>query len=346
MMSNDNQLMLASGGQRKWFQRRGLPEKLDRYFYWEDRVCDFAISGQGADLSLLYNMLYREAGEQPIIIVHSNKASAKAEAALVWTNKFGSLNEGGTIWSGDEGGFEPLLGMEEMDIVRVLHRLAEVLGMNCTPRFDKVVSAHLKILKAMGCAYCLSGLHYLCGFEDLREFQGNIMKLDCTESERNLILANLGLNNPQYAEQFDLFRMLVRQLAHEARSSGWKNDGETGSMNLTTAIAEGAMLLLNVSGSRAPLVLAYLREELRLNAHREFLLIIDEVCLKDTGIVPILSEAGNGFRLGLLGSNILKLIDSEKETAQSFCGGLNLLILLKHRVAPDAEKLVELLGTH
>lgn len=345
-MRNDELMVLPPAGGRKRLFRKGLPEKLEPWFYIEEQVCDFAISGQGADTSVLHYLLDVEAGNLPVIILHSNKASAKAEVAMVWNNKFGSLDEGGTLWSADEGGFEPFLGMDDEDVIEILRKLAQMQNITCGPQFDKVAAAHLKILHLMECDNSLSGLFYLCSFDDMEELQGNILQLPCSSREKDLILANLGLANGQSMEQYDLFRMVVKAFARQAKTCGWVNDNEDGMMNITTALSRRAMLLLGISAAKAPMVMTYLREELLLHNDKEFLLIVDDVKLGDSGIISVLEETGRRFRVVLLSHNILGLIGGEISCAQSFCGGLDRIILLKHAVETDAAEVVKLLGTH
>ena len=323
-----------------------LADRLGPHFFFEDRVRNFAISGQGNKEHLITHVLGMTAGRMPVIVLHNNNHGMMAEIARVWTQEFGSLeyDQDGPLWSGSTGGFEPFLGLEEMDIVGILKDLGEVAGYSCTASFEKVVRAHLSILKYMDCPYSLSGLKYLCDFEDLEEFQSNIMLLPCSPMEKNRIIVGLGLSNEKDREQFEQFRSMIQRMAYEAKRSGWDPDTGVGTMSITTAIARRALMTVSVSAGKSPFFMAYLARELRLYSDEPCLLLIDEVLLESSGLVSVLRESGFDFRFGILGSNLLEIIGGERTEAQKFCEKLDLLVLLRHNVATTADALSELLG--
>lgn len=328
------------------FTAKDLADKLAPYFFSENTICNFAISGQGNREHLISRVLEAVAGRMPVITLHNENYGMMAEIARVWTDTFGSLeyDQSGPLWACSTGEFEPFLGLEEMDIVQIAKKLAEAAGYPCTASFEKVVRSHLDILKYMNCPYSLSGLYYLCSFEDLEEFQGNIMALDCSIHERTRIIANLGLANEKVREQFDQFRAIILRMAYEAKNSGWSPENGVGAMSVATAIQRRAMMSLSISGSRAPLLMTYLGQELHLFNHQQCLLIIDDVLLENSGIVSVLREAGFDFRFGILSPNVLEVIGGERSEAQKFCEKLDLLVLLRHNVSTTADALSELLG--
>lgn len=326
---------------------RDLADKLESYLIYEGKPCNFAISGQGDKEHLIKHVLGYCFKRLPVIILHNNNHRMIAKVAQVWQEDFESLEyaDGGPLWCCDNGAFEPLLGMDEMDIVHTLINIAQVMGYKCTAAFEKVVKAHLSILRHAGCEYSLTGLSYLCSFEDLEEFQSNILALQCSPSEKNQILANIGIANEKDREQFDQFRSIISRLAYDAGKSGWSTDGEVGCMSISSAIQNNAVLTINVSSSKSPYLLAYLGQEMKLHLDESVLLLIDEVNLSGSGIPEILKDASWEFRFGLLGTNVMNMIDKEKTVAQEFCEKLELIVLTKHRTAPTAGAYSELFGT-
>lgn len=330
----------------KLFSGSDLADKLYPEFFFEGAVRNFAISGQGNKEHMIAHVLGAVAGRMPVVVLHNNNNGMMAEIASVWTQEFGSLDyaEDGPLWSCSTGQFEPFLGMEEQDIVQILKNLTDVAGYTATASFERVVKAHLSILRHMGCAYSLSGLHYLCGFEDLEEFQSNILALDCSPMEKNRIIANLGLSSEKDREQFEQFRSMIFRMAYEAGKSGWNPDGEVGSMSITTALKNRAMMTISVSATKSPFLLAYLGQELQLHSDEQCLLLIDDIYLEHSGILSVLRETGYDFRFGILSSNILEMISKDTAEAQRFCENFDLIVLLRHNVATTADALSVLLG--
>ena len=345
-MFGSNKSLMVSKKTKRFFSGSDLADKLSPEFFFEDTVCNFAISGQGNKEHMISHVLGASAGRLPVIVLHNNNNGMMAEIANVWTQEFGSLSyaEDGPLWSCTTGQFEPFLGMDEQDIIQIFKHLTTVAGYTATASFERVVKAHLSILRHMDCAYSLSGLYYLCGFDDLEEFQSNILALDCSTTEKNRIISNLCLANEKERDQFEQFRSMISRMAYEAKKSGWNPDGEVGSMSITTAIRNRAMMTLSVSATKSPFLLAYLSQELQLHIDERCLLIIDDVYLENTGILSVLREAGFDFRFGILSSNILEMISSDMEEARRFCENFALIVLLRHNVATTAEAVSVLLG--
>lgn len=328
------------------FAAKDLADRLAPHFFFENSICNFAISGQGNKEHLISPVLKAAMGRLPVIILHNENHGMMAEIARVWTEKYGSVENApaGPLWSCSTGEFEPFLGLDEMDIVQILKKLAEGMGYSCTANFEKVVGAHLSILRHMNCDYSLSGLYYLCGFEDLEAFQRNIIALSCSLNEKNRIIANLGLANEKDKEQFDQFRSMIFRMGYEAKRSGWNAEDGVGSMSVSSAIHSHATMTLSVSASKSPLLMAYLGQELHLHNDQPCLLIIDDVLLENSDIVSALRESGFHFRFCILGSNILEVIGGDRTDAHKFCEQLDLLILLRHNMSTTADALSELLG--
>lgn len=345
-MFGSNKSLMIPKKTKRFFSGSDLADKLSSEFFFEGAVCNFAISGQGNKEHMISHVLGASAGRLPVIVLHNNNNGMMAEIANVWTQEFGSLTyaEEGPLWSCSTGQFEPFLGMGEQDIIQILRQLTDVLGYQATPSFERVVKAHLSILRHMGCPYSLSGLHYLCSFEDLEEFQNNVLALNCSPAEKNRIIANLCLANEKEQEQFEQFRSMISRMAYEAEKSGWTPNGEVGSMSITTAIRNRAMMTISISAAKSPFLLAYLAQELQLHIDERCLLLIDDVYLENSGILSVLRETGFEFRFGILSGNILEMISSNLEEAQRFCEKLDLIVLLRHNVDTTADALSALLG--
>lgn len=347
-MRGDNKLAVRTqqrGNRTIGLFGKDLADKLEPYFFFEDGICNFAISGQGDRAHLICGVLDNAAGRLPVIVLHNEDNSMMAEIARVWQEKYGSVDNG-PLWSCNTGGFEPFLGLNDEDTICIMKKLAQSAGYTPTAVFERVVDAHLNILRHMDCPNSLSGLNYLCGFRDLDEFQSNILKLDCGAREANRILADMGLADPSGREQFDIFRSVIRTLSAQAKKSGWKDDGQSaGFMSVSSALENRALMTLSISPSNAPLLMTYLGQELLLHNRAQCLLLIDDIMLEGSDIIPALREAGFDFRFGIIGSNILEMMGSDQAQAQRFCEKLDVLVLLQHKVNTTADAMSELLGT-
>lgn len=347
-MRGENKLAVKTQQRRNWpvgLFHRDLADKLEPFFFFEDGICNFGISGQGDRAHLICSVLDNAAGRLPVIVLHNEDHAIMAEIARVWQEKYGALDNG-PLWSCNTGGFEPLLGLNDEDIICIMKKLAQSAGYTTTAAFERVVDAHLNILHYMDCDNSLSGLNYLCGFRNLEEFQSNILLLDCGEREASRILADMGLADPAGREQFDIFRSVIRTLSTQAKKSGWKDGTQNaGFMSVSSAIENRALMTLSVSPSSAPLLMTYLGQEILLHNKAQCLLLIDDVMLENSEIIPALREAGFDFRFGILGSNILEMMDADQTQAQRFCEKLDVLVLLRHNVNTTADAMSELLGT-
>lgn len=345
-MFGSNKFAPTGGRASAFFSRKRLPDRLAPYFFRDGKVCNFAISGQGEKEILLTPVFFAAAGCLPIVVLHNDSLSMVGQCVNVWGEKFGIVSSDGpgALWRCDSGCFEPFLGMRDSDVVHVLQKLVTFLSESYTASFEKVVRAHLAILRGMNCACSLSGLYYLCGFENLEEFQENIRMLNCSEEEISRILMNLGLSNEKHLEQFELFRSIIQRLAYEAERSGWSMDERVGTMSITEAVNTGAAMLLGINGNKSPLLLEYVGQELSLYSDRSMLVIVDDVRLGSSSIIPVLHEAGERLQFGIIGSNVLDVIGCDGKTVSKFCERLDRIVVLKHKVATTAEELIKLIG--
>lgn len=346
MFGNKNQGRLNGANERgaNVHHSRGRLEALGGYLYERDRLCSFAVSGTGPRELVVEKLLDAAVGNVPVLILHNNNPALQQVAANAWISKFEAMEtDRGVLWLCDQGDFEPFLGMGEMDTVRALRAMASRLEYQCLPRFDRVVRAHMRILELLECPVSLSGFYYLCQFHDFEELHGNIMQLPCTPGEAAGIWADLGVERNDEDGQLDLFRNLVAQLGHEAKSSGWTADTNVGSMNCITALSHNATLSLWISNSGQSLLLDYLYQELEACAQSEFLLLIDGVQLGASRIPALLSGVNAGFAFGLISENLVEQLGGRENTLQ-FAAKLERFVFLKHSVASTAGVLAELMG--
>lgn len=314
-------------------------------FFLEDRICKFAISGSGDKARWIYDVLWAAAGRVPVVILHNQSNAMTAEVSLVWNQKFGSLEEG-NLWYANEGEFEPFLELQEVELTQILRKMAQTKGWSCNVYFDQIVGAFLTILDKIGCPCSLTGLHYLCSIRNMQEFRNNVMDLECDQAEKDLILSDLGLSDKESMEQMKVLRSVIQAFAYEAEACGWQPGMPVGHIDLKTALKCDAMLLFNISSNGCPLMMTYLSEMLRLCRNEQMLLLIENLNLDQTGIVEVLREAGTDLCYGILGDNILEVIGGSKEEAQRFCGKMDRILLLRHRVSTAAREVAELMGTH
>jgi len=152
------------------------------------------------------------------------------------------------------------------------------------------------------------------------------------------------LSNEKHLEQFELFRSIIQRLAYEAERSGWSMDERVGTMSITEAVNTGAAMLLGINGNKSPLLLEYVGQELSLYSDRSMLVIVDDVRLGGSSIIPVLHEAGERLQFGIIGSNVLDVIGCDGKTVNKFCERLDRIVVLKHKVATTAEELIKLIG--
>lgn len=327
-------------------RRQVSSHPLGKYLFSGETLCNFAISGNGPSQAVVTDLLRRTMGEIPVIILHTNDNLLMGQTASIWQEKFGANDELGNaaFWVCGNGSFEPFLGMDEMDLVDTIEQLARTAGYTCTAHFQNVIRGHLHLLDKLGGSHCLSGLYYLCSFNNINEFQGNINALNCSNGEKQSILWELGLLDDNHREQFNLFRNVIMRIAHEAKNSGWTPNNAIGRMNISTAIEKNATMLLSVDSNRAEYLLQYLCQELTIHNQKQFLLLIDNVQLENTGICTLLKTSKLGFRFGLLTENLVEMIGGEKNELERVAEKIHRLILFKHGMDTTAQALSELIG--
>ncbi len=328
---------------------RGRLDELSAYLCPDMTPNSFIISG-GAGTDDRYEPLYEYfdavIGRMPVIVLHNNDDYLVSMVYESWQNTAGQ--EGGSpLWVIDErfAEFEPFYGMGEMQLSLALRQLAQKLNYSVTPRFERVVKAHAAILEQLEIPISLSGLYYLCRFEDMGEFYGNVMSLPGGEAQARRIWADLSVDVDTSNNQFDLFRSVIQNLAHDAEKSGWDYGRGISELNCLQAIGSNAVMLLPVNDTYSEMLLPYLAEELK-SAQAPFALIIDDVRICDEQFLKFLSHAKAGCACGIVAENIVELLNGEEEAFSRVAGRMNTLIVLKHGTGYAAAALSETIGRY
>lgn len=329
------------------YECRGSLEGLADYLCPGGEPQNFIISGgaqYGDQLRPLGAFFDSVVGRLPVIVLHNNDWDMVSLACESWESS-GCTEDEAPLWVVDSRspGFEPLYGMDEMQLSAALRQLAKKLGYTVTPRFEKVVRAHTAILSRLELPISLTGLRYLCGFEDMGEFHGNIMSLPGDEAANRRIWSDLGTDLDPANNQFDLFRAVIGNLAQDAAASGWSAGGGISGANCIQAALNGATLLLPVSDTNSELLLPYLAEELRA-IRRPFILIVDKVKLCDEHFLKYLSGSKPGGAFGIVADSVVDLVDGDEDAVARLADRVNTLLILKHGTGRTAAVLSELLG--
>ncbi len=331
------------------FSSRGALENISRFICDGGTPLNFIVSG-GVEADDRYQPIYpildMFVGQMPIIILHTGNIHIETLAAESWRNAYADRSEAIPLWICNEKNacFEPFLNMTEMQIVSCCRLLAAKLNYSVTPRFERVVRAHLSILKELEIPFSLSGLYYLCQFHDMGEFHDNIMALPCEETYARRIWADLGADDESGNGQFDLFRAVINNLAHDAEKSGWNADNTVCESNCLTAIANNAVFTLPVNELYSTLILTYLSEELSMFGSTPFLLLIDGVKINDNSFLDYISSPIRGSSMGLISENVVDQIGGDEAAFLRFAERINCFVLFKHSTGRTAETLSEVLG--
>lgn len=322
---------------------RGSLERLGGFLCPDGMPVSFLISGgiHAEDRVLpLRPLLLQTAGTMPVIVLHSRDTLLREEMQDL--RQYCDTDQ--PLWDISAGcsGLEPFYGMTDMQVIGTLRQLAGRLGYTPAPRFERTVRAHLTILRQLGVPISLSGLHYLCQFQDMGELYDNVMELPCGNAAALRLWADLGAEDDG-REQFDLFRTVICSLAEEAQYSGWNPDGQVDECNCLTALRQNAALLLEVDELHTQLLLTYLAEELRTAGNQRFLLLLDGIPLRDERLLDYLRTAG-GCYLGVLGESVPALLSGEEAAFSSLTQRMRCFVTLKHSNSQEAEWMSRLFG--
>lgn len=325
------------------YSARGSMDALGRFICPDGALRNFVISGGSMPedrYQPMYQVLDTFVGEIPIIILHNHNMQMEAMACSAW-NEYGV--EMGPLWSVGTSNavFEPFYGMSDLQVIATLRKLANRLEYSVSPRFERVIRAHLTILKELDIPVSLSGLYYLCQFHDMGEFHDNILALPCGEDNARRIWSDIGAENDD--SQFDLFRTVISSLAHEAEHNGWDSDNSVSDCNCLTALKSQGTLLLSVDSMYIDLFLTYLAEELKAASPQQFLLILDGIKLYDDWFVDYLRTPGNGCSYGIITENVVNLAGDDDRFGR-LVAGVECFVLFKHGTGKTATALSEVFG--
>lgn len=331
---------------------RGSAENLSDYLFSEDgRLQNFIISGGNDPMERyapLYPFLEEIIGRLPVIVLHAGDNTMES---LVYDCCYDLVESNGTVGNlpvcvinQTNRNFEPFYGMTDMQAVTACRRLAVKLGYTVTPRFERVVRAHMAILAQLEIPVSLSGFYYLCQFHDMGEFYANILALPCGETAAKRLWADLGIEDSTENNQFDLFRSVINNLAQDAEQSGWSPDNSVEEMNCITAIENNTVLLMSINNMYTDLLLTYITAELKSAHRQDFMLLIDGIRFKDDSLSEYLLTRRQGCYFGIVAENVVDLVDGNENVLFRLAEKTNRFILFKHGTGKNAVLLSEVIG--
>lgn len=329
------------------YTSRGDIAKLGAYISTDGRPLNFLISGgvQPADrYQPLYMVFESTVGAVPMIVLHDNDIHIEAMVSQTCCDYAPDM----PLWASNQSQktFEPFLGMNPMQVVSTLRRLATKLQYTVTPRFERVIRGHIAVLDALKIPVSLSGFYYLSQFYDMGEFHANIMALPCGEMTARRVWADMGVDDEGGHGQFDLFRAVINHLAQEAMASGWNEDNAVGSCNCIQAIAQGANFTLSINNMYTSLLLAYLVEELKVCAHSPYLLLIDDIKLHDEDFLEFLCTPHPNCSVGLVSENVVDQTGGEEGTFLRLAEKMQCMVFFKHSTGATAKTISEVFGRY
>lgn len=325
---------------------KGCLENIGTYLCPDGEVGNFIISG-GVQPAERYRplgpVLDTAISQYPLIVLHGGGNMIRDMTIQAWQHS--SNGEKCPLWIVDQTypEFEPLYGMGEMQAIMTLRQLAKKLEYTVTPRFERTVRAHFMILSELSIPLSLSGLYYLCQFDDMEEFHSNVMTLPCGENIARRIWADLGVDTEDSRSQFDLFRAVIGHLAHAASHCGWNPDNTVSQYNCLQALAQNAVMVMEVNDLYADLLLAYLAEELRGN-RQPFVLLLDGLHIADSAFFEYLCLPNTGCRHGILSENVVEHLGENGDSFLRLAETTDNFVLLKHNTGKTTAILSEVFG--
>lgn len=328
------------------FYGRGSVDNIGAYLYPGGIPSNFILSG-GNDVDRyepLRQIFDCVIGRLPVIVLHAGSADVEDIVCSFWSPEH--VPPVVPLWIANQVSplFEPLYGLSDAQVVTLLRKLAISLGYSVTPRFERVVRAHLKILQDLEIPTSLSGLYYLCQFLDMGEFYQNIMDLPCGEQVSRRIWVDLGADDEAAGGQFDLFRAVVNNLAHDAEQSGWVSDNSVSDANCLEAIRQNAVFLLSVNDMYTEHLLTYLAEELKAHGGKSFVLLIDGLKVKDESFYEFLCSPNTGAYVGITGENVVEQININDNGFQKLSERMNCMVFFKHSTGQTATMISDAIG--
>ncbi len=324
----------------------GRSDRQGAFLCQSNRPDNFVISG-GVDpeeaLDLLRPYLTAYVGKYPMVVLHNGSRRLVSAVAQAWKQSGGERQSPLWVVDREHPDFEPFCGMSTPQVLNTLRRLAVNMGYTVTPRFERVAKAHIAILEALEIPVSLSGLSYLCGFEDMGQFHNNILTA-CGQEQGRRIWADLGAGSEDANNQFDLFRGVISRLAGEAEHWGWSGDNSVAGVTPAAAVEQGATLLLSVDHDREELLSSYLASELRSMPRKPFILLLWGLRLGDEDLLNHLCSRPPACRFGIITHNIVDAAGRDTNAYGRLAEAVDRVLLLKHRTAGTASVLSESIG--
>lgn len=342
----NNEVGMSNQALANIYTSRGRLDEMGAFLCKDGVSANFIISG-GSDDDERYQPLYQYldafVGTCPMIILHNSDIHMEAMVGQSW--EYAKVGAERPLWMVDKRrtDFEPFLGMTPAQIFGALRQLAVKLQYTITPRFERVVRAHIRILELLDIPVSLTGFRYLCNFTDMGEFNDNVLSLPRSEQEARRIWADLGADSEDSNSQFDLFRTIISHLAEEAGHSGWEDNNSIASLNILAALQQNATLLLSVNDLYADLLMPYLVEELK-TADRPFILLVDNLSLRDENMKEYLRHPGPNCTCGIIAENVVESIGGEEADFLRFTERMNCFLFFKHSTGKTAQTLSEIMG--
>lgn len=302
---------------------------------------NFVISG-GVNivdrLSLLHSYLKRFIGQNPIVVMHGEDTLLEQvlfDLSQKYNCKYDIVNIHNKI-------YEPFLGMEETQIIKVLKNIASQLQYTMTPHFENVVRTYMKILSKLNIPICLSGFYYLCTFDDIQEFHQNIIEL-FGEEQGYRVWSAFEIDNPYCNTQYELFHIIILRLADSFKKNGWSDDFQYGNINLLQETKNSNIISISINNLFNDITQIYFAEELKgLNKNTVFL--IDDVKLNDASFYNLLEEAR--FHCGIISRDLMNMVGNNEQFLVRFIEKSRLLIILKHGTSINAEFFSKIIGNY
>lgn len=334
------------------YSGHGAVENISDYLFSENGMLqNFIISGGNDPMERyapLYPFLEKIVGRVPVIVFHARDNTMEKLVC----DCCGTIVESDGIGTGlpvclinqANRNFEPFYGMSDMQVITVCRQLAVRLGYTPSPGFERVVRAHIEILKHLDIPVSLSGFYYLCQFYDMGEFYDNIMALPCDQNIAKRIWADLGIEDTSGSSQFELFRAVINNLAQDAEQSGWNPDNSVAEMNCITAIDNNFVLLMSINNMYGDLLLTYITAELKAARRQDFMLLIDGVHIRNDCIVEYILARRRGSCFGIVAENVIDLIDGDENVFFRIAEKAECFILFKHGTGKTAAFFSEVIG--
>lgn len=283
-------------------------------------------------------------GRTPIIALHDGSGYLEDQICQAYAAI--PESERAPLWLTNQRSpfFEPFVGMSDNQVVSAMRHLGQALGYAVQPRLERIVRAHITVLRQLQIPTSLTGFSYLCSFSNMGELHDNVMELPCGPETARMIWADMSVDADD--GQFDLFRTIIHNLENDASQSGWIADEHISEYNVITAIKHSAVFSLSVNHYYAELLLPYLLEELKMAAGQPFILLIDGLQIRDEQFLEYLCAPNANCIRGFLSENVLELTGGDENQFLRMAAGVSSFLFFKHSTGKTASVLSEVFGRY